>query len=134
MFRIWFAKNFSLVAGWYFVRIFDICYACVCGCLLLSVVKMNRNHVGSWKVMTWNVRGINSSWKWDSIKNKISEAQCDIVCLQETKRDHFDLNFIRLFCPPFDCLEFLPSLGASAGSIILWKSSCFQGKCIFQNS
>lgn len=58
-----------------------------------------------------------------------------MVCLQKTKRDSFDLNYIRLFYPPiFDCFEFLPSLGASGGSIIIWKSSSFHGKCIFQNS
>ena len=124
MFRLCFAKNFSLVAGRYFVRIFGICYACVCGCLLLSVVKMNQNHVRSWKVMTWNVRGINSSWKWDSIKNKISEAQCDIVCLQETKKDFLDPFFLKKICPSnLDTYDFLPSVGASGGILIAWRGS-----------
>lgn len=64
--------------------------------------------------------------KWNSIRDRIVQSSYDIACLQETKRDHFDLNFIRLFCPPCDCFEFLPSLGASRGSIILQKSSCLE--------
>jgi exonuclease III len=60
---------------------------------------MNLNSVRNWKVMTWNVRGLNSSWKWDPVKNKIADAQCDIVCLQETKKEMFDLSFLRKICP-----------------------------------
>ena len=99
------------MAGRCFAREFDRCYACVCVCLLLSLVEMNQNQVRSWKVMTWNVRGINSSWKWDSIKNKISEAQFDIVCLQETKKDFLDPLFLKKFCPSnLDTYDFLPSV------------------------
>ena len=69
--------------------------------------------------MTWNVRGINSSWKWDSVKNKISEAQCDIVCLQETKKENFDSLFLRKICPLiFDSYDFLPLIRASGGILI----------------
>jgi len=87
----------------------------------------------SWKVLSWNVRGINSDKKWNSIRDKIVESGCDIACLQGTKREHFDANFIRSFCPPFDCFEFLPSVGASGGSIIIWKGLLFSGFCVFQN-
>jgi len=41
----------------------------------------------SWKVMCWNVRGLNSDKKWNSIRDKIIESRCDIACLQETKKD-----------------------------------------------
>jgi len=69
--------------------------------------------------MTWNVRGINSSWKWDPVRNKISEAQCDIFCLQETKKESFDIPFLREICPPsFDAFDFLPSMGALRGILI----------------
>lgn len=65
----------------------------------------------------------------------MSEHICDVICLQETKRDHFDLSFIHKFCPPvFDQFEFLPSVGASGGSIIIWKSSKLTGLLVFQNS
>lgn len=88
----------------------------------------------SWKLLCWNVRGINSGKKWNAIRDCIVESNCDIACFQETKRATFDLTFIRQFTPPcFDCFEFLPSNGASGGSIIIWKSSFFTGSLAFQN-
>lgn len=85
-----------------------------------------NNSVRSWKVFCWNVRGLNSERKWSSIKDKIVESQADIVCLQETKKETFDSNFIRNICPAgFDAFEFLPSVGASGGVITIWKSRFF---------
>lgn len=84
--------------------------------------------------MTWNVRGINSAWKWDSIRNKITDGQCDIVCLQETKKDSFDPLFLRKICPPvLDTFDFLPSVGASGGILIIWRGALFTGIRIFHN-
>ena len=92
---------------------------------------MNRK---LWKVISWNVRGINFEKKWNAIRDPISETNCDVIYLQETKRSHFDSAFLRLFCPAsFDCFEFLPSNGASGGSIIIYKSAIFSGSLIFQN-
>jgi len=84
-------------------------------------------HLGKkWKVLSWNVRGLNSSRKWDTIKNKIVDAGCDIVCLQETKTELVDLAFLKKFCPPeFDAFVFLPSIGASGGILIAWKGNKF---------
>jgi len=83
-------------------------------------------------VLYWNVHGVNSSKKWNSIRDKISEAQCDVICLQETKHDFFDSAYLRKFCPPmFDQFCFIPSVGASGGMIVAWKGSMFQGNLIF---
>ena len=55
--------------------------------LYLPVLFMDRNTFSkSWKVLCWNVRGINSDKKWVFIRDKITESNCDIVCLQETKK------------------------------------------------
>lgn len=63
-------------------------------------------------------------WKW-----------LRLCLLAREKRTHFDLRFIKSFCPPsFDSFEFLPSVGALGGSIIIWKGSSFKGTCAFQNS
>lgn len=53
----------------------------------------------SWKVLCWNVRGINLDKKWNSIRDRIMERNYDIACFQETKRSFFDLSFIHQFCP-----------------------------------
>lgn len=95
---------------------------------------MNQNLTKNWNVLTWNVRGINSAWKWVPVKNKIADASYDIVCLQETKKENVDLSFIRKICPQaLDAFEFLPSTGASGGILIAWKSSVFDGAKIFNN-
>jgi exonuclease III len=56
---------------------------------------MNR----SWNILCWNVRGINAAEKWPTIRNKIDECNCEIFCFQETKKEHFDLAFLRNFAP-----------------------------------
>jgi len=94
----------------------------------------NTNLYKSWKILCWNVRGLNSKKKWDCIRDKISESHCDVIFLQETKKENFDLQFIRKFCPPsFDCFEYLPSVGASGGVITIWKSHIFTGQLIYNN-
>ena len=97
---------------------------------------MNHNNCSKdWKVLCWNVRGINSPTRWNSIRDKIQESGCDIVCLQETKREDFNILYIRKFCPPaFDSFVFLPSVGASGGSLIVWKGRRFDGELVFQNA
>jgi exonuclease III len=84
--------------------------------------------------LSWNVRGINSRDKWNIIRDRIVESECDILCLQETKKDEFDQSFLRNICPPsFDSFEFLPSVGASGGIITIWKGRLFSGELIFNN-
>jgi exonuclease III len=86
------------------------------------------------RILCHNIRGINSEAKWNVIRNKIQEIGCDIVCLQETKREHFDLNYIKKFCPrAFDKFSYLPSIGASGGTIIIWKGSMFDGELLMEN-
>jgi hypothetical protein len=69
--------------------------------LFSFVFFMNpRSFSKSWNVLCWNIRGINAENKWESLKNKILESQCDFICIQETKKESFDLPFIKLLCPP----------------------------------
>ena len=85
-------------------------------------------------VLCWNIRGLNSDKEWNSIKAKITECRCDVICLQETKKESFDLQLIRKSCPPsFDAFAFLPSVGASGGVITIWKSHLFYGNLVFSN-
>jgi exonuclease III len=74
---------------------------------------MDRNR--NWKIMNWKLRGINSEKKCLALSNKIDESGCNIICLQETKREIFDMEYLRKFCPKKfdDKFEFLPSVGAS---------------------
>jgi exonuclease III len=84
--------------------------------------------------MNWNIRGINSEKKWLALASKIDECGYAIICIQETKREDFYIQFIRNFAPKkFNKFEFLPSIGASGGIIIFWNGSLFQGSLEFQN-
>jgi exonuclease III len=89
----------------------------------------------SWKIMNWNLRGINSEKKWVALSNKIEESGCDIICLQETKREEpFDLAYIKKFCAKkFNKFEYVPSVGASGGLSIIWNGSLFNGELAFHN-
>lgn len=47
------------------------------------------------KGLNWNVRGLNSDTKWNSIRDKIVKSNSEIVCLQETKKEAFNISFIK---------------------------------------
>lgn len=87
------------------------------------------------KVLFCNIRGINSQAKWDAIRDKISESACQVVCLQETKRETFDSFYIKKFCPrTLDTFAFFPSSGASSGLLTIWNSSLFDATVTQANS
>lgn len=92
-------------------------------------------NVRSWNILCWNIKGINAENKWEFLRNKILESNCDIIGIQETKRDVFDIAYIIKFCPRvFDSFCFLPSVGASDGILVVWKSSMFIGSENFHNN
>jgi exonuclease III len=48
------------------------------------------------------------------------QSSCDVVCLQETKREAFDRQFLNNLCPSYlDAFVCLPSVGAFEGILIL---------------
>jgi exonuclease III len=94
----------------------------------------NSQRFKEWSILCHNIRGINSSDKWNSIRNNIRETACDIICIQETKRASFDENYLRNFSPrQFDQFVFYPSIGASGGTLTCWIGSKFTGQVLFQN-
>ena len=85
----------------------------------------------NWHILCWNIRGINASEKWDAVREKIEESSCSVICLQETKREHFDASYIRKFAPRrFDSFDFIPSVGASGGILVVWSSAVFRGNVL----
>jgi hypothetical protein len=58
---------------------------------------------------------------------------CDVVCLQETKREHFDVAYLKIFCHRhLDKFELHPLFGSSGGLITIWNGSHFIGEKIFE--
>lgn len=94
-------------------------------------VDNNRTH----KILVWNIRGINSQEKWDAIRAKNNESACNIICLQETKRETFDLSYLKKFYPRhLDSFAFYPSTGASGGLLTVWNSNLYDGDVVHSNS
>jgi exonuclease III len=73
-----------------------------------------------WRILCWNVRGLNAENHQRALRSKIEESQCSIVCIQETKCENIDHKFIRKFCPKrFDTFVYSPSVGASGGILVI---------------
>jgi len=46
-------------------------------------------------------------------------------------KESFDNNYIKNFCPhDFDAFQYLPSIGASGGILVAWKTFAFSGNMI----
>jgi exonuclease III len=102
--------------------------------MIFSMDTTNRTSNRRWKILCWNIIGINAISKWTSLRSKILESKCDIVYIQETKREIFYQAYIRNFCPrQFDSFDYIPSVGSSGGTLVVWKGSKITGQVIFQN-
>jgi hypothetical protein len=105
--------------------------------LFLKRFLMDRQHQRNfkdWSILCHNIRGINSDEKWNAVRNKALETGCDIICLQETKRELFDAAYLKKCPRGFDSFSYIPSIGASGGTIIAWKSAKLEGQVVFENS
>jgi endonuclease/exonuclease/phosphatase family metal-dependent hydrolase len=56
-------------------------------------------NTNNWNILDWNIRGINSQDRWNDIRQGIDETDCNMICLQETKRENFDQAYLRNFSP-----------------------------------
>ena len=84
-----------------------------------------------WRILCWNIRGINMPEKWPIIRDKIDESLASIVCFQETKRGDFDISYLKKFAPKrLNKFAFVPADGASGGLLIMWTGNAFFGEVI----
>jgi exonuclease III len=84
------------------------------------------NLLKHWVVLCWNIRGLNAQSKQLALMNAIITSGCSVICLQETKKNDFDISFIKSCCPKkFDDYDFIPSSGASGGLINYMGRFCF---------
>jgi exonuclease III len=76
------------------------------------------------KILFWNVRGLNSKARQDSVRTLLDSEQIDIICLQEIKMQVVDRGIILSIqggVGSFSDYVVLPSIGASGGILIAWK-------------
>lgn len=81
-----------------------------------------------YKLMTWNVRGLNGSAKQEDVKQVISIYKPDLVCLQETKLASVSHSTILnvLGHEYEDSFMYLPASGTRGGIILASRASVLQ--------
>ena len=74
------------------------------------------------KILIWNVRGLNSLSRQDSLRSLVDSSQSDIVCVQETKIAGISRRIILLALgADFSDYVIVPSTDASGGILIAWR-------------
>lgn len=74
------------------------------------------------KILIWNVRGLNSVARQDSVRTLVESTRADIVCLQETKMENVSRRTVlSALGSSFSHYVFAPSVGASGGILTAWK-------------
>ncbi|WVZ88110.1 hypothetical protein U9M48_034662 [Paspalum notatum var. saurae] len=73
----------------------------------------------SLKIISWNVRGLNSRARRDNVRTLVDSVRADIVCLQETKVESVDCGLVfSMLGMNFVDFAYLPAVGASGGVLI----------------
>jgi exonuclease III len=68
------------------------------------------------KILVWNVRGLNSSVRQDSVRELVNSLRVEVVCLQETKMQIISDRFIlSMLGTDFNDFIYLPFVGAAGG-------------------
>jgi exonuclease III len=75
------------------------------------------------KIFVWNVRGLNSLARQDSVRTLVEATHADIVCLQETKITAMPQQVIlSALGLGFSDLQELPAARASGGIPVAWRN------------
>ena len=79
------------------------------------------------KIVSWNIRGMNSVSKRAVIKEVVKSCKGEWLVFQETKMEVIDANIIRSVFPWSQCqFVMCPSTGASGGILIAWNEVNWQ--------
>jgi exonuclease III len=73
------------------------------------------------KILSWNIRGLNSKRKQAFLKDRIKKDQPDILLLQEMKCAGIEVNIIIQRCWKQAQYVEVDSRGAAGGLAILWN-------------
>jgi intein-encoded DNA endonuclease-like protein len=83
---------------------------------LVASVSFMNSVVQHYKMLSWNVRGLNSQAKQEDVRQVIHLFSLDVICLQETKLERVDNALMRNVLGPafdsnFSCLPAQGSVG-----------------------
>lgn len=110
----------------------NLCFTVVYPIILMD--SLNQKY----KILSWNVRGMNNSAKRENIKHVISLNRPDIVCLKEAKMSVIDDTIVTEALGSIftDNYLFLPADGTRGGILIASSSSQmkFHNQILTQNT
>ena len=79
------------------------------------------------KLLSWNVRGMNSVSKRVVLKGMVQSFKGECLFLQETKMEIIEIQIIRSICPWSNSqFGMCPSIGASGGILLVWNAIYWQ--------
>jgi exonuclease III len=74
-------------------------------------------------IVCWNVRGLNSRARQDSVRNLVNSFNANVVCIQETKMAEIPMHTtLSALGSNFVHKLFLPSVGTSGGILVAWRN------------
>jgi DNA phosphorothioation-dependent restriction protein DptG len=80
-----------------------------------------------YKILSWNVRGMNCLAKQEDIKQIVGVFKPDLECLQETKMEQISQSIIRnALGTNFETNLFLPTNGTRGGILVATSDSIIQ--------
>lgn len=89
-------------------------------CSLIVIIMYTMKKIN---LLCWNTRGLSSEEKSDVVRNLIKDSRCDVICIQETKWNGNELNYVSRVLPTFferNCV-ILSARESSGGCFISWK-------------
>jgi exonuclease III len=92
----------------------------MCMLLLVACLLLMDSAIHQYKMLSWNVKGLNSHAKQGDIRQVINNLRPDLVCLQETKIAYLNTQLVRNVLGPNyeDNYVSLPAQGTMGGIII----------------
>lgn len=87
------------------------------------------------KLLCWNVRGLNSKARQDTIRTLVNSSRVNVVCIQETKMAVVSCSTIlSILGSDFTHFVELPSVGTSGGILVAWGNELGQASATRVNN
>ena len=84
--------------------------------------------MNAFNILIQNAHGLNSTARWDVVRDVVDSCRPDIICLQDTKLAYISTyDILSILGPNFDKFVFLPEEGTRGGILTAWKGYKFEG-------
>jgi exonuclease III len=97
------------------------------GSLVVFLFPMD-NEPYRYRFLSWNVRGLNSTFKQEDVRQVVNILRPDLICFQETKMASLNASVVRdSIGADFESnFAFLPADGTRGGILVVARNSFMQ--------